>query len=410
MTETRPSGGYASLLHDRRVILAVASIAIGDGGYSVFAIAVLWVSFQLSGNLAVTGLVLLVESGMYSITFIAGPTVDRARNLRSVLITAYGLQAAIGLALGITLAAGVLTVPVLLVLVGALALVWDFTWTANNVLLPRIVPEEELFRANGLVGAVSGGNTIAGYAAGAGLLLFVGPGGAMFLLAALQTAALLVVLPLSVPSTRVVKTRAWTDFLEGWQELGRGPGRPLLQLATFAAFQGFFIQAPALLVTLLADRAFAGSSLAYGVLFTAYAVGGVLGGLLLGRWNPRRHLILAMSGGTAMTGLILVAAVYSTPFLLPSLALWFLVGLVGVAFYSCFLVYIQARVPADRFGRALTDMYLFRGIPTAIGAEVVSILAAAWGPEWLAAFVALAWLAIAAAGPAFLPALRHLEF
>lgn len=410
MTENRTPGGYATLLHNRKVLLAVASIGLGDGGYSVFSIAVLWLSFQLSGSLAVAGLVLLVESGMYSLTFIAGPTVDRARNLRSVLMASYALQAAIGATIGITLAAGWLTVPVLLILVGAISLTWDFTWTANNALLPRIVPEEQLFRANGLVGAISGGNAIAGTAAGAALLLVVGPGDAMFLLAALEGAALLAVLPLSVPSERVVRTRAWTDFWDGWRELGRGAGRPLLQLAAFAAFQGFFVQTPSLLVTLLAERAFADPNFAYGALFTAYAVGGVVGGLLLGRWNPRRRLTAVMSGGTATAGVLLVAAVYAAPALPLSLALWFLVGLVGISFYTSFLVYLQARVPSDRFGRVLTNLYLFRGIPTAVGAEIISLLAAVWDPGGLALFVAISWIAIAAMGPLVLPALRHLEF
>lgn len=410
MSSPNPSGGYAGLLRDRRVLLAVASIAIGEGGYSVFAIAILWLSFRISGSLAVAGLVLLVESGMYAITFVAGPTVDRARNLRSVMVVGYGLQATLAAAIGATLYLGVLSVPLLLGLVAAISLVWDFTWAANRAVMPRIVAEADLFRANGLVGAVTGGNAIAGYAAGAGLLLFVGPGDAMFLYAALQAAALIVVLPLSAPSQRAVVTRAWTDFWDGWRELGRGPGRPLLQLTAFAGFQGFFVQTPALLITLLANLKFADPNLGYGLLFTSYAVGEVVGGLLLGRWNPRRRLTLVLCGGTAGTGVLLVAAALAAPGLLESVALWFLVGLVGIAFYSAYLVYLQARVPADRFARVLTNSYLFRGIPTAVGAEVLSLLATLWGPENLALFVAVAWIAIAAAGPALLPALRHLEF
>lgn len=404
------SGGYAGLLRNRRFVLAIVSSALGDGGYSLYAIAVLWLSFQLTGSLAVSGLVLLVEFGMYSITFIAGPTVDRARNLRSVLAAGYGLQALLACAIGLAVDLGQLTVPVLLVLVGAISLVWDFTWTANNALVPRIVARDDLFRANGLMGAVGGGNTIAGYAVGAALLLVVGAGDAMFLYAALQAAALLVVLPLSVPAQRTAETRVLADFWEGWRELGRGTGRPLLQLAAFIAFQGFFVQAPVLLVTLLAGLRFADPSLAYGILFASYAVGRVLGELLLGHWNPRRRLTSLMSGGMVGTGLLLVAAVDAAPLLVASAALWFLVGLVGVAFYSAFLVYLQAHVPADRFGRVLTDLYVFRGIPTAVGAAAISLLATLWGPEPLAIFIALAWTAIAVTGPTLLPALRHLEF
>ena len=410
MAQVRASGRYRDLLRDRRFVLAIASSALGDGGYSLYAIAILWLSFQLSGSLAVAGLVLLVEFGMYSVTFIAGPTVDRARNLRSVLVAGYGLQALLAAVIGVALDAGALTVPLLLVLVGAISLPWDFTWTADNALVPRIVAKENLFRANGLMGAVGGGNTIAGYALGAALLLLVGPGDAMFLYAALQLAALLVILPVSLPALRTPATRALADFVEGWREILSGRGRPLLQLAAFIGLQGFFVQAPILLVTLLAELRFPDPSLAYGILFTSFAVGRVLGELLLGRWNPRRRLTSVMSGGMIGTGVLLVGAVSVAPILAASVVLWFLVGLVGVAFYSAFLAYVQARIPTDRFGRVLTDLYLFRGIPSAVGAAAISVLATLWGPSPVALFVALAWTAIAVAGPALLPALRHLEF
>jgi len=107
---------------------------------------------------------------------------------------------------------------------------------------------------------------------------------------------------------------------------------------------------------------------------------------------------------------LLVAATYAVPLLLPSIALWFLVGLASVAFWSAFLAYLQARVPADRFGRVLTNVYFFRGVPTAIGAATLGLFAALWGPTTVALFVATAWIIIAVAGPAFLPALRSLKF
>lgn len=232
----------------------------------------------------------------------------------------------------------------------------------------------------------------------------------MFFYAALQVAALVVILPLSVPSARVVTTRALADFWEGWRELGRGPGKPILQLAILSGFQGFFVAAPPLLLTLLSELEFANPGVTYGVLFTSFAVGGVVGGLLLGRWNPRHRLALVMSGGTAATGLLLIAATYAAPSLIPSVVLWFLVGLADVAFYSAFLVYLQARVPADRFGRVLTNVYFLRGVPSAVGAATIGLLAILWTPTILAIVIGLAWIVIAVAGPTFLPALKGLTF
>ncbi len=406
----RASRGYSSLLQNRRFTSATISVALGNGGYSAYAIGTLWLSFQLSGSIAVVGLVLLVESALESITFVAGPSVDRARDLRSVLIVGYGVQALLAVVIGIALILGMLTIPVLLLLIGAITLALDFTWTAANALIPRLVEEGDLFRANGIAGALGGGNAIAGYAAGAGLLLFVGPAGAMFLYAVLQGAAILAIIPVPIPSRRKVTTQPLADFWEGWQELGRGPGRPLLQLAIFSGFQGFFVTAPPLLLTLLSELKFANPSMSYGILFTSFAVGSVIGGLLLGRWNPRRRLTFVMCGGTTAMAVLLVAATYAVPLLLPSIALWFLVGLASVAFWSAFLAYLQARVPADRFGRVLTNVYFFRGVPTAIGAATLGLFAALWGPTTVALFVATAWIIIAVAGPAFLPALRSLKF
>lgn len=79
-------------------------------------------------------------------------------------------------------------------------------------------------------------------------------------------------------------------------------------------------------------------------------------------------------------------------------------------FWSAFLAYLQARVPAYRFGRVLTNVYVFRGVPTAVGAVALGLLAASWGPTTLALLVGFAWGAIAVAGPLLLPALRNLKF
>src|SRR2546428_4720631 len=149
-----------------------------------------------------------------------------------------------------------------------------------------------------------------------------------------QAAAMLTILPASAPSSRTVTTRALADFGDGWRELGRGAGKPLLQLSVFAGLQGFFVEAPPLLLISLSELKFADPSLAYGTLFTAFAVGGVIGGLLIGRWNPRKHLTLVMGGGDAATGALLVAAGDPGPFLSFSSSPWFPAGSSRVALLS----------------------------------------------------------------------------
>lgn len=78
--------GYLDLFRNRRFALGITSSGLAWGGYAVYEVSVLLLSYRISHSLAIAGLVLLVEFGAYSVTFIAGPTVDRARNLRTVLL------------------------------------------------------------------------------------------------------------------------------------------------------------------------------------------------------------------------------------------------------------------------------------------------------------------------------------
>lgn len=402
--------GYLELFRNRRFALGLTSSGLAWGGYAVYEISVLLLSYRISHSLAVAGLVILVEFGAYSITFIAGPTVDRARDLRTVLLLGYTLQAAFAFAIGLGLESGRLTVPLLLALVGGISLVWDFTWAADNAMIPRLVSDGELFRANALFNAISGGNTVAGFGVGAALLFLVGPGGGMFLYALLNLAAAVIVVPLSLPAVRTSIGGFLEDFWDGWRELGRGAGRPLLQLAVFSSAQGFFTAAGPLLITLLTQRQFTDPTFSYAVLFTSFTVGGVVGGLVLGYLNPRKRVSWVMFGTTAGEGVLVLAAVYAAPSILPSLVLWFLTGAVAAGFYQSYLSYLQARVPRDRFGRVLTNLYLFRGIPTALGAFTVGALAAVWGAPMLALVIALTYLACALGGPLMFPGLRRLSF
>lgn len=402
--------GYFELFRNRRFALGLTSSGLAWGGYAVYEISVLLLSYRISHSLAIAGLVVLVEFGAYSVTFIAGPTVDRARNLRTVLLIGYGLQALFAFVIGLTLQSGHLSIPFLLSLVAGISLVWDFTWTADTAMIPRLVSESELFRANALFNTISGGNTVAGFGVGGALLLFVGPGGGMFLYAGLNLAAALIVIPLSLPSTRVTVTAFLEDFWEGWRELGRGVGRPLLQLAVFSIFQAFFVSAGPLLITFLTQREFVDPTFAYALLFTSFTVGGVAGGLVLGWLNPRGWVSPVMFGSTAAEGILVVASVYAAPALGPSLILWFLVGIFSAGFYQAYMTYLQGAVPQDRFGRVLTNLYLFRGIPTAVGAAAIGVLAPLWGAPTLGWVIALTYVLCAVVGPLVLPGIRRLTF
>ena len=402
--------GYGGLLSNRRFRYYWLSQAAGDAGYAVYAISIVWLGYRISGSALVVGVLLGVEFAVYAVSFLAGAVIDRVQNLRHVLLLGYPLQAAGAFALGVLLLEGRLTVPTLLLLVVFISFVWDFTWTANNTIPPYLVRDEELLKANSLVSAVSGGNQIAGYAVGGVLLLLVGPSTGMLLYGALNLLAALLALPVSVPRTPGAEERLSSRLLAGWRFLTTKEAAPLRALTLFAALQGTVSLAPPLLITLLSAERYAAPATTYGLLFTAYAVGGVAGSLLLGSANPRRHLAAVILGATALEGALIVGAVLAVPNLLPSALAWFGVGWCDIALWTVLLAYVQARAPRPMLGRTITNSYLFRGTARAAGVLLLGLLGTWYAVGPLALAVGVVFLLVALGSAAAFPTLRRLAY
>jgi hypothetical protein len=401
--------GYRTVFRNRRFRWYFASQATGDAGYAVYAIAVPWLALRISGSLAVAGLVLGVEFGVYALSFLAGPVVDRVADLRTILLVGYPIQGALALLLGSLAATGSLTVPVLLVLVVALSWLWDFTWTASVSIPPKILEADDLFPANALLSAVSGGNQVAGYAAGAALILFLNPSSGLVLYGVLNFAAAAFALPVVVPQVRVA--RAWfRELVDGLRAFVDGAGRPLVALASFAAAEGFFSAGPALLILAVANDHPSGGATTYGILFTAFAIGAVVGSVVLGAANPRAKLgtLLFLSSGAE--GVLVVAAVLLAPLGALSAPLWFAVGAVDIVFYQAVLVYLQATTASTLVGRTLTNTYLFRGSGRATGAVVLGAMLAVLPVLSVGWLVGAAFVAVAAVFALLAPALRRIAF
>lgn len=405
-----PPAARGSLAANRAFRGYFASEVAGNAGYTLYGIAIVWISFRLTGSSAVAGAALGIEFGVYALAFLVGPVVDRAPSPRRIALIGYALQAALAALLGEVVGSSLFSVPLLLVLVAALAIVWDFTWTATSALLPRLVGRDQLFLASGLTAAASGVPQVAGAAAGAVLLGVGAPPAALFLYAFLNLVALAALVPLPSDVAAPADGRFAEEFARGWRFLSGGRGRPLLQLASFAALQGFVSAAPGILIAVVARSAYAGSAAVYGAFATAIALGSIAGNLLLGGADPRRRLggfLLGLVAGEA--GLFVIAAL-TGPLLLPSLVVWFAIGAVEAAFFNAILVYLQATTPTPLLGRSFTNTYLFRGSGRAAGAVAVGLWAGSLAFPTLSVGLAGILAVLAAGTAAGLPAVRSLRF
>lgn len=402
-------GGWKELLRNRRFLLLNLSGALSSGGYAVYSVSVLFLAYGITQNLFVAGLVLFIEYGIYTLTFLIAPFVDRARDKRTVLLLCFPVQAATSAWIAVELARGALSVPELLVAVLLLALLWDFAWTVYMI-APRMVVEKRLlFAADGLSSAIGVGTQIGGYAGGGALVYFIGPEGGAWAYAVLLVAAALASVPLSLRSERAGPSRFWESLKEGWSSFRGRAGRALRQFVGVEAVYGFFAALPPLFLTAIAYERFPDHSAAYGLLVTLYAVGGSVGGIVVGHLNPRRSV------GVLLVTMPLVAGAL-TLILLPAGDSLFIVGALFVSLgavfsarYDAKYTWIRGTFPEEVLGRMTSNVYLFTGASQTVGALTIGALSPNAG---LPALLVLGGTGLALAGLLALavPFIRRLSF
>jgi len=216
-------------------------------------------------------------------------------------------------------------------------------------------------------------------------------------------------LPVAIPSVPTRVRRLFGSFVEGWSLLWKQAGRSLLKIGSLFAAWGFFVGAPALLITLFANREYGASSFDYGLLFTSYMVGVIVSGIAVGRTNPRRYigtfLILAM----VAEGVTIVLAVVTLPMLLPSTAVWFLVGLASGVPSTLVYAYFQAVAPPEAVGRIVSDLEFFPSATGAIGAVVLGVLATSFSPTAIGTYMGMALVVVGVVALG-VPSVRRMRF
>ena len=405
-----PPAGFRTVLKNRQYLVFLASANSSAVGYSVYAISIVWLAYSVSGSLLVVGATLFIEYVAYTATFLLAPLVDRARNMRTIFLVCYPIQAAAAAGIGIGFHEGVLSVGLLLALVALISILWDLPWAVANAAPGVLLRPEEQFAAQGVAEAVGGANSIAGFAVGGALILVVGPQGGMYLYAGLLAVGAFLAIPLHIPGHGLEGESFGESFRDGWREIFAGPDRPLLQLVTMDSIVGFFTSAPAILITLLASVTYAASaSTGYAVLFTAEVVGGVAAGLVLGRLNPRGRIGGVLIGSLFAAAALFVLAVNLPPVVALGGIAWLAIGFATTAYLNAKYAFLRAAVPKGRLGRVVSNMYLFPGIAASIGALVIGDAAESGNPWMVGILIAAGFLAAGLVG-LWMPRVRALRY
>ncbi len=120
---------------------------ITNAGNNLYAVAAIWLVYQLGGSTLYTGLAGFLTTLPAVLRFLIGPLVDRWP-LRNTLVGAEVVQGALVLVIPITALIGQLNIAVVLIVLPLAALAGRFSYPATTAALPRVVSPEELVRAN----------------------------------------------------------------------------------------------------------------------------------------------------------------------------------------------------------------------------------------------------------------------
>jgi hypothetical protein len=404
-----PTSGFRSVLRNRQYLAFLASSNTSTTGYSVYAISIVWLAYTVSHSFVAVGIVLFIESAAYTFTFLTGPIVDRVRNQRTIFVASYPIQAVAAALIAFGVWRGFLTVPLLYALVAVLAILWDMTWAAANAAPGVLLTKDEQFAAQGVAGVIGGALSILGFAVGGTLILVVGAEGGMLLYAVLLAAATVLALPLVISPPPSSDVSFLASFREGWKLVLGGEGRPLLQLASIDSVYGFLTWSAPILITVLAAESYHGSTLGYAALYTTDVVGGVVAGIVLGRWNPRGRVGVILAGALLLTGVAFVLAVALPAVLILGAITWFGIGFAAALYLDTKYAFYRGAVSPEKIGRLVSNMYVFPGIAGSVGALVISSVAAGATPFTLGVVIGIGFLAAGAVALA-LPGVRRMRY
>ncbi len=139
----------SSILRNWNFTLLLSGRFLANMGDSFYAIAAMWMVYQLGGSTLYTGLALFLTSLPALAQIVMGPLIDRFPAKRLMIFTQI-TQSVLLLIIPTLYAYGMLTITIVLVLMPIISLLNQFIYPTQLSLLPKVLPKEQLTRGNSL--------------------------------------------------------------------------------------------------------------------------------------------------------------------------------------------------------------------------------------------------------------------
>lgn len=342
MTENTPA-----LLRNRRFWLFWGGQSLSKIGDKLHYIALMWYVVNRTDSGMAMGSVLLASSlPIVLCAPKAGELIDRL-NRKWLLAAADVLRAIAALGIGWAASSGEINLPLLLLFTALMAAGTTFFQPAVNALLPLIVREEDLLRANSVNESATQLAGLAGPVLAGLFLSFAEPHSVFYLNAFSFLIGAASVLPLAVRKPESEAERKG-GLREGLRYLLERPA--LRDLALTFAVLNFAVSFMEVYIPFLNKESFGGGPKELGLIFSAIFAGALLAsfGLMLKKDISQWEKVI---GGSICLMGAAFAAIFFFRQQQAALGLFLLVGIGWGVFGTNARVYIQKTVEDQRRGR-----------------------------------------------------------
>ena len=312
--------------------------------------------YSRTGSTIATALIIAAELvPNFLLTTFAGVYVDRWDRKRVMVITSFASGLAVAGLLTID-AFGVL--PVALAVVGVQAALSTLFGPAENALLPRLVEADELVTANALNSLNNSLARLIGAPLGGLTLALWGIHGVAIIDAATFVVGAVLIAAIRAPgradiSAEPAPAHFWREWREGLGLITRT--RPILALFVVLLLMNFGgVMTDPLFAAFIRDVVGAGPAV-FGVVLTARAVGGMLGGVVASRLSRRHPTVDLLAAACIVAGAMQLVQ-FNVPLLPVVLVTSFLLGIPAVTSSAAIQTLLQERVPDAYRGRVFGSL------------------------------------------------------
>jgi MFS family permease len=344
-----PPRPLLAIPHFRNVLIGGTISQLGD---VCFMVALPWLVLGMSGSSVALGSILMTLAIPRAALMLVGGAMSDKFSARAILIVANLLLSVFVALVSVLAWRGALHLWELYLLAFGFGVADAFGSPALRVLLPKMVDREQIQSANSMLQSTTQVCTLVGASIVGVIIARWGIVAAFFLDAA--SFLFLVVALLTVPeasSARVQTPSIWRAILDGLAYVkGNGPLRSILIL--FACVNFCITGALQVGLVAVAHGRFA-SSIDYGLMVTAAAVGSLGGVLLAGVWKHDRPFGATMLVACLLLGALIAALAANLP-LWAILIVLVLLGIVA-GYVNVFAVsWLQRSVKSDVLGRVMS--------------------------------------------------------